>query len=66
MYTFEGQDEIRDTFTVKFGPNTEGTDAGHFEGEHLSGKYTFTGTEGNCVTAPITKGDLSFFGTYKS
>lgn len=60
-----GDEHWKDTFNVKFGTNTEGTDAGQIDGERLSGKYTFTGTEGNCVTAPITKGDIRFAATLK-
>ena len=29
-------------------------------GERIVGKYTFTGTEGNCATSPITKGAVKF------
>jgi hypothetical protein len=63
-YRLGGQ-AIRDSFTGDYGPNTERRDAGRIQGERLSGTYSFTGTEGNCVTAPITRGDIRMKATYK-
>lgn len=60
-----GRERFKDTFTFKFGPNTEGTDAGEIRGERLTGRYTFTGDEGDCVSAPITKGSAKAVLTYK-
>jgi hypothetical protein len=39
--------------------------AGEVAGERISGKYTFTGTQGNCVSAPITKGAVKLLATLK-
>lgn len=64
-YTFDGETTY-DAFNGEFGPNTDAKHPGRLEGEHLSGPYTFTGTEGNCVTAPITVGKLNMVAKYRS
>ena len=56
-YTFP-EGNTKDTFTVKFGAISEGQMSSTFEGEHLSGRVTFTPTEGDCVSAPVTRGKL--------
>lgn len=55
--TLNGE-QFKDTASFKFGTNTDGTDTGQIDGERLSGTYTFTGDEGNCVTSPITVGTV--------
>ena len=54
-----GKETFGDTFTVRFGANVEGQDAGHTKGERVDTKYVFLGTEGDCVTGPIKVGSLT-------
>lgn len=63
-YTFP-DGNTKDTFTVKFGALSQGQMSATFEGEHLSGRVTFTPTEGDCVTAPVTRGRLDGEGVYR-
>jgi hypothetical protein len=39
--------------------------SGSFDSEHYSGTFTFTPTEGDCVTAPVTKADVKTDGVIK-
>jgi hypothetical protein len=63
-YTFDGK-TIKDTFTFNVGGISGGYITGTFEGERYSGGFTFTPTEGNCVTAPVTKADIKTDGKMK-
>lgn len=48
------EDDIRFTF----GAIEDGKMSGAFGGGSYEGKYTFTATEGNCVSGPVTRGKL--------
>ena len=55
-----GDRRFKDAFTFRFGQTSKGVLAGEVSGERIAGQYTFTGTEGNCATSPITKGAVKF------
>lgn len=38
--------------------------SGTFEGDYFSGTFSFRPLEGDCVTSPVTKSDLTFKGTW--
>ncbi len=63
-YTLGGK-TIKDTFTSDFGGISGGYLSGKFVGERFSGTYTLTPTEGDCVTAPVTRADIRTDGTMK-
>lgn len=55
-----GNERFKDPITFTFGATSDSVLAGEATGRRISGRYTFTGTEGNCATAPITKGTVKF------
>ena len=57
---------IKNTMTYDFGGISNGLVSGRFEGERLSGTFTFTPTEGDCIKNPATKGKIHIEGTLKS
>ena len=63
-FTLNGAN-VRDTYTIVFPGMNKGTLQGTFDGERYSGTWTFTPTEGDCVTKPMTKGTLKVDGTLK-
>jgi hypothetical protein len=63
-YTYGGK-TIKDTLTFDFGGISGGVVSGRIFGEHYSGTFTSTPTEGDCVTAPVTKADVKTDGIIK-
>ncbi len=63
-FTLDGTN-VRDTYTIVFPGMSQGTLQGTFDGERISGSWTFTPTEGDCVTKPMSKGTLKIEGTLK-
>ena len=56
--TSSGVQDISQGFTFTFGgkpPGNGGLVAGDFRGERFSGSFDITPTEGDCITAPVTK-----------
>lgn len=55
--TTDGDQKVTDRMTFHYGqPSTRGgVVSGTFEGEHCSGTFELTPTEGDCVTKPVTK-----------
>lgn len=56
--TAAGFETVVSQFTFTFGgklPTHGGLAAGEFEGNHFTGTFEFTPTEGDCITAPVTK-----------
>jgi len=53
-----GNVNVKDTETVTFVGMSQGSLSGKFEGEKLSGNFTFTPTEGDCVNKPLAKGTI--------
>lgn len=64
-FTIQGEN-IKNTATFEFGGLSGGFVSGTFDGERYSGTFTFTPTEGNCVTEPATKGAVRLDGTLRS
>lgn len=62
--TKDGKKTIRNVFTFKYGGISGGIVSGTFEGDHFSGTFSFKPLEGDCVTAPLTKGEVTYKGTY--
>ncbi|MGH9039348.1 MAG: hypothetical protein ACRDZ3_03870 [Acidimicrobiia bacterium] len=60
--TTDGE-SAKNTITFEFGGLKGGLVNGTFEGEHFSGTFVFTPTEGDCVTSPATKGNVTLDGT---
>jgi hypothetical protein len=59
--TAGGIEAVVSEFTFTFGdrlPTKGGLAAGQFEGSRFSGTFEFTPTEGDCITAPVTKARL--------
>jgi hypothetical protein len=52
-FTIDGK-TIKNTFTMEFGGISGGLSSGRFEGDRLSGTFTFAPVEGDCVTKPAT------------
>jgi hypothetical protein len=63
-YTLDGAN-VRDTYTIVFPGMSQGTLQGSFDGERFSGTWTFSPTEGDCVTKPMSRGTLKIDGTLK-
>ena len=63
-YTLDGAN-VRDTYTIVFPGMSQGTVQGTFDGERFSGTWTFSPTEGDCVTKPMSKGTLKVEGILK-
>jgi hypothetical protein len=60
--TAAGFETVLSEFTFTFGgkvPTHGGLAAGEFEGNRFTGTFEFTPTEGDCVTAPVTKAHVS-------
>jgi hypothetical protein len=59
--TTGGEQRVTDRMTFHYGqPSTRGgVISGTFEGEHCSGTFELTPTEGDCVTRPITKAHVT-------
>jgi hypothetical protein len=59
--TAAGDQHVTDRFTFHYGqPSTKGgVVSGTFEGDHCSGTFELTPTEGDCVTKPITKAHVT-------
>jgi len=53
---------IRNTFTFEFGGISGGLVSGKFAGERYSGTFTFTPSDGDCVSSPVTKGHVKLDG----
>jgi hypothetical protein len=56
--TAAGFETVVSEFTFTFGnkvPTHGGLAAGEFKGTHFTGTFEFTPTEGDCITAPVTK-----------
>lgn len=49
---------VKDSATIKFAGMSQGTTSGKFEGERLSGSYTYTPIDGDCFNKPLTKGTV--------
>jgi hypothetical protein len=49
---------IKDSATISFAGTEKGTFQGKFEGERLSGTDTYTPSDGDCFTKPVTKGTV--------
>jgi hypothetical protein len=64
-YKYRGKN-IKSTFTYDFGGISGGLVKGNFDGEHYSGTFTFTPTEGDCVNNPATKGRVHTEGVSES
>ncbi|MGH8993796.1 MAG: hypothetical protein ACRDZ7_19970 [Acidimicrobiia bacterium] len=62
--TLDGKN-IKNTFTYEFGGLSGGIVNGTFDGEVFSGSFSYTPTEGDCVTAPTTAGNVRFEGVMK-
>lgn len=56
---------VKDTFTMDFGGLSGGFVSGRFEGERLSGTFTFTPTEGDCLHNPVTRGRVHIEGNLR-
>ena len=64
-FTLDGE-TIKNTFTMDFGGISSGLVTGRFQGERMSGTFTFTPTEGDCLKNPATKGRVRIDGTLTS
>lgn len=62
--TKDGTKTFRVIFTAKFGGISGGLLSGTFEGDYFSGTFSVRPIEGDCVTSPITKADVTFKGTW--
>lgn len=62
--TKNGTKTFRNIFTYKFGGVSGGIVSGTFEGDYFSGTFSIRPLEGDCVTSPVTKGDLTVKGTW--
>jgi opacity protein-like surface antigen len=60
-----GGNDMKSTFTFDFGGISGGLVNGTFDGETLSGTFTFRPTKGDCVTGPATEGVVNIDGTMK-
>jgi hypothetical protein len=60
--TLDGE-KIKNSFTFEFGGLSGGLVNGTFDGERFSGTFSYTPTEGDCITAPTTAGTVKFEGT---
>ena len=59
-FTLQGAPAVRNTVTFKGGGLENGFFNGSFDGDRLSGNYTFLPTEGNCITTAVTRGEIKF------
>ena len=59
--TLNGEN-IKSTFDYEFGGLSGGLVNGTFKGERFSGTFSYSTTEGDCVTAPTTAGTVTFEG----
>jgi hypothetical protein len=60
--TSDRDQHVTSLFTLTFGgkvPTHGGLAAGEFKGDHFSGTFEFTPTEGDCVTKPLTKAHVT-------
>jgi hypothetical protein len=62
--TKNGTKTFRNIFTYKFGGVSGGIVSGTFEGDYFSGTFSIRPLEGDCVTSPVTKADLTVKGTW--
>jgi hypothetical protein len=62
--TLDGK-TIRNTFTFDFGGISGGLVSGRFSGERYSGTFTFTPIDGDCVSSPVTKGNVKLDGVLR-
>jgi hypothetical protein len=49
---------VKNTYTITFAGVSQGTVQGTIQGETFSGSFTFTPTEGDCFTKPMSKGTV--------
>lgn len=63
--TIQGKN-TKSTFDYDFGGFSNGLVSGKFQGESLSGTFTFTPVEGDCVKTPASKGKVHIDGTLTS
>jgi hypothetical protein len=60
-FTIDGK-TVKNTFTMEFGGISGGFVTGRFEGDRMSGTFTFTPIEGDCVSQPATSGRVQIDG----
>lgn len=63
-FTLEGN-PIKNSFTMEIGSISHSPTSGRFEGERLSGAFTVTPVEGDCVTTPATRVRVQIDGLLK-
>ena len=63
-YTYGGK-TYKDTLTFDYGKIEGGFLSGRIFGERYTGTFTFTATEGDCVSAPVTKANVTTDGKMK-
>jgi len=56
-FTIDGK-SVKNIATYEFGGLSGGVVRGRFDGDRYSGTLTFTPTKGDCVTGPITEGNV--------
>lgn len=62
--TKDGTKTFTVIYTVKFGGISGGLVSGTFNGDYFSGTFTFRPVQGDCISAPVTKAELKFKGTW--
>lgn len=62
--TKDGPKVFRNVFTITYGGLQNGLISGTFRGDYFSGTFTFRPLDGDCVTAPMTKVEARFRGTW--
>jgi hypothetical protein len=63
-FTIDGN-TIKNTFTMEIGKISDSPTGGRFEGDRLSGTFTVTPVEGDCVTKPATSVRVQIDGLLK-
>ena len=63
-FTIDGR-TVKNTFTMEYGGISGGLVTGRFEGDRMSGTFTFTPIDGDCVTKPATSGRVQIDGLLK-
>jgi len=64
-FTIDGK-TIKNAFTMEFGGISGGLITGRFKGDRMSGTFTFTPVEGDCVTKPASSGRVQIDGLLKN
>ena len=59
-FTLHGAGTMKNNATFKGGGLENGFFNGSFHGDRMSGDYTFLPSKGDCVTAPVTRGEVKF------